>query len=289
MSPERPGALWRHFALMGVAVGLWWLLPGAVRRVAREGFYEFQAPFFLAESRLKDLRQYWLKTSHTNDDLIAAGRDLARVNADLYLRLSRADGLARENRRLADALGLPSRREFRQVVARVADRDVGRWWSRVVLARGARDGVKAGCGVVNGGGIVGVVTEVHRDTCEVRLLTDPDFRIAANIDGDPSDRVGVVIYTGATTTAFGEPRGRVTNIVADFKNETGGPLRLVSSELGGKFLFGLNIGILETDPKPTSDGLFAEADIRVRPDLFDLQEATILVPVPEPDTFRESP
>lgn len=282
MPGDRSGSTFRHFAVLGAVIVLWWVLPGAIRRVVREGFYEFQAPLFLAESRLKDIRSYWTVTSRRNDELIAAARDLARGNADLALRLAAAEGVVRENRRLAEAVGLPTRREFRQIVARVADRDINRWWSRVVLSKGSTSGVIPGCAVVNGGGVVGVVGEVHRDTCEVRLLTDPGFRISAHIDGSDA----LVIYGGATTSGFGRPVGRVTNVPSDFRNDTGHALRLVSSELGGKFLFGLPIGTLAADPAATPDGLFQEADVLVRRDLFDLQEATILVPV-VPDNLKE--
>lgn len=276
--------LLRSLAVMAAIIAAWWVLPGAVRRLARESFYEFQAPFFIAESRLKDLRRYWELSSHSNDTLLAAARDLARSNADLSVRLAETRGLREENKRLEDALGLPSKPMLRQVVARVAQRDISRWWSRVVLAKGRNHGVRDGCAVVNGAGVVGRVVTAHAMTCEVELVTDPEFRISANLDGDNR----AVVYRGVTTVPFAAPRGAVTHIPSDFKNETGGPLRLVSSGMGGVFPAGLYIGTLESEPRDTSDGLFKEAAVLVRPDLSDLQEATVLVPV-EPDNRRAAP
>lgn len=276
--------LLRSLAVMAAVIGAWWALPGVVRRISRESFYEFQAPLFIAESRLKDLRRYWELSSRSNDTLIANGRDLARSNADLAVRLAETQSLREENKRLEDALGLPSKPMLRQVVARVAQRDISRWWSHVILAKGRNHGVRQGCAVVNGGGVVGRVTLAHAMTCEVELATDPAFRISANLDGDNRP----VVYHGATAVPFAPPRGTVTNIPADFKNETGGPLRLVTTGVGGVFPGGLYIGTLEAEPSATTDGLFKEAAVLVRPDLADLQEATILVPV-EPDNAGVSP
>ncbi len=278
---EATPSLSRSLAIMVAAIALWWVAPGALRRLARESFYELQAPLLLAESRLRDLRLYWEASSRSKDELLAAARDLARSNADLAVRLAQTDALRAENRRLEEALALPSRPHIRQVVARVAQRDIGRWWSRVTLAKGRVHGVKEGCSVINGGGVVGRVVLVHAATCEVELVTDPSFRISATLEGDERERP-VVVYKGATTIPFEIPRGQVSHIPSAFKNTAGHPLQIVSSGLGGVFLGGLYIGTLETDPVETSDGLFREASVRVRPDLLDLQEATILVPQWDP-------
>lgn len=266
----------RPLVIMAAIIALWWVLPGAFRRVARESFYELQAPLTVTESRLKDLRRYWELSSRSKDELIEAGRDLARANADMAVRLAQVEALATENRRLEEALGLPSRPEIRQIVARVAHRDINRWWSRITLAKGRVHGVREGQPVINGGGVVGRVIEAHAHTCEVELITDPAFRISAIVEGNELP----VVYRGASTIPFEPPRGHASQIPADFKNETGRLPHLVTSGIGGVFLGGLYIGTLEKEPEVTPDGLFREASVRVRPDLIDIHEATILAPLP---------
>ena len=215
MRDDSRGAL-RSFAILGAVIALWWVIPGAVRRVARESFCEFSAPLFIAESRLKDIRSYWDYASRPQDRT-DRGLDatFARMNADMAVRLAQTEELARENKRLEEALGVPSRPRIRQVVARVAQRDINRWWSRVVLAKGTSQGVRDGCSVVNGGGVVGRVVAAHRNTCEVQLVTDPEFRISANLEGEDAP----VVFHGATTEAFAAPTGLVTQVRGDFKNE----------------------------------------------------------------------
>lgn len=275
MSGDTP-SLPRTLTWLAVIIAVWWIAPGALRRMSRETFYEFQAPLFQVESRLKDLRAYWELSSRSNHELIEAGRDLARANAELALQLARYDRLAAENRRLEAALDLPSKPRLRQVVARVARRDIGRWWSRIILAKGANHGIRKDCAVVNGGGIVGRVIAVHAASCEVELATDPGFRISALVEGD--DRP--VIFSGTTTLPFAPPEGLVTHIPSDFAGEPGVPPKLVTSGIGGIFqIGGLYIGTLETEPAVTADGLFREARVRVRTDLHNIAEATVLVPV----------
>lgn len=277
MSDDAP-SLRRTLLVLVLAIAAWWALPGAFRRVTRETFYEFQAPLFLAESRLQDLRRYWEYESRSKTELIEAARDLARVNADLALRLSQVESVAAENRRLEAALGLPSRSKLRQVVARVARRDIGRWWSRIILAKGTNHGIREGCAVVNGGGAVGRVVLAHATTCEVELISDPSFRISALIEGDEYDRP--IVYKGAATVPFAPPTGEVSHIPADFASDPAHPARVVTSGIGGLFtVAGLHIGTLEAAPTVTADGLFREARVIVRPDLHDIREATVLVPV----------
>ncbi len=284
MSGDIPG-LPRTLAWLAIIIAGWWIAPGVVRRMSRETFYEFQAPLFQAESRLKDLRRYWELESRSKQELIEAGRDLARANAELAMQLARHNGLFAENKRLEAALDLPSRPALRQVVARVARRDIGRWWSRVILAKGANHGIRKDCAVVNGGGIVGRVIAVHATSCEVELATDPGFRISALVEGE--DRP--VVFTGSTTIPFAPPTGEATNIPANFTPEPGATLRIVTSGIGGVFqVGGLYIGTLEGEPTGTADGLFREARVRVRTDLHTLDEATVLVPV-SPDPAAESP
>jgi len=52
---------------------------------------------------------------------------------------------------------------------------------RVALARGARDGVRPGLPVLSEGVLVGRVASVAPSTCEVRLVTDPRFRIRVTV------------------------------------------------------------------------------------------------------------
>lgn len=63
---------------------------------------------------------------------------------------------------------------------------------RVALARGKRDGVRTGMAVLAEGVLVGRVAVVARATCEVRLVSDPEFMIRAAISRPEGDVEGLL-------------------------------------------------------------------------------------------------
>jgi len=71
----------RPFATLAIVVLVWLLLPVAVKSFLRVSFFEFEAPLEVSASYARDLQEYWGLRLHSNTDLIAAGRDMARLHA----------------------------------------------------------------------------------------------------------------------------------------------------------------------------------------------------------------
>ena len=136
----------------------WVFLPAAGRLFTRETFAELQAPSLNLLSRTRDLVLTAEMKASGAAELAAAGRDLARANAGLELRIAELESAAAENRRLRSMLAAPAFPEFRTLVARVAARESGAWWSSLTIRRGRIDGVRKGCPVVFGNRVVGRVT-----------------------------------------------------------------------------------------------------------------------------------
>jgi hypothetical protein len=115
MDQNRQGARASYVAL-AVFVAAWVLLPGAVRRFNREAFVEFQAPALHLLGKSRDLATFWEKKSRSTEELVAAGRDLARINAALEIKLKGMEDVRRENIRLRkpDPLQRPDRIPFRR-------------------------------------------------------------------------------------------------------------------------------------------------------------------------------
>ena len=80
MDQNRQGARASYVAL-AIFVALWILVPSAVRRFNREAFVEFQAPALHLLGKSRDLATFWEKKSRSVEEMAAAGRDLARINA----------------------------------------------------------------------------------------------------------------------------------------------------------------------------------------------------------------
>lgn len=261
-----------------VCLAIWWALPLALKRWAKAGFYEFQAPAFLAQSHAKDLQTYWDLRTRSQRDLIEAGRDLSRVNAQYQVALQEAQAKQDEIERLEQLLNLPSRPDFRYEIARVAQRDLSAWWQRLVIRKGENYDIPEGAAVIFSGGVVGRVREVHAYTAVVELVSSPGFRMAANVVGEAAP----VTYLGVPTPSFSPPRGEALNVPPTITVSPTEPRKLVSSELGGIFPAGLAIGSI-TALEPGSDGYFQRGTVRLNPQLASLREVAVVIPYePEP-------
>lgn len=107
-----------------------------------------------------------------------SGEDAARRQlAAQAERTARAEQLAVENARLRALLGLRPALQVRTVSAEVLYEAPDPYSRKVVLDRGALDGVKLGSPVVNEAGVLGQVTRVYPLNAEVSLLTDKDAAI----------------------------------------------------------------------------------------------------------------
>lgn len=264
----------RPFATLGLVLLLWLLVPLAVKSFTRVTFFELQAPFAAAQSYVTDLQEFWALRTRPKNEIIEAGRDLARLNAAYELRLQENEQLRAEILRLENLLKLPPFPAHRSEPARVVKRDFTAWWHRLVIRKGRNYGIPVGAPVVFVGGVVGRVVEVHAYTAVVDLVSSPTFRIAASAEGDSRP----ISYQGGINDSFKNPRGSVEFVPTDIAATPNQPRHLVTSGLGGVFPPGLTIGDI-THLEPSTDGLFATGDVDLDNRLGALTEVTVLVPV----------
>jgi len=276
MDQNRQGARASYVAL-AMFVACWVLLPSAVRRVNREAFVEFQAPALHLVGKSRDLATFWEKKSRSSEELVAAGRDLARINAALELKLKAMEDIRRENTRLREVTRYNVPAEYLSVVARVATRDSSSWWQRIVIRKGRNDGIRPGAPVVFGDTVVGRVTAVHLTTSEVDLVTSPGFRCTAYLEGDDQNRI--VLINGVAANSLGTAKARVSVIPYDYLLPAGTPARVTTTGMGGVFPSGLTLGYLDGGAYATQVGNFKESLLVPSRDLYNLQEVSVLVPI----------
>jgi rod shape-determining protein MreC len=276
MDQNRQGARASYVAL-AVFVAGWVLLPSAIRRLNREAFVEFQAPALHLVGKSRDLATFWEKKSRSTDELVAAGRDLARINAALELQLKGMEDIRRENTRLREVTRYNVPAEYLSVVARVATRDSSSWWQRIVIRKGRNDGIRPGAPVVFGDTVVGRVTAVHLTTSEVDLVTSPGFRCTAYLQGDEQSRI--VLINGVAANSLGTAKARVSVIPYDYLLPAGTPARVTTTGMGGVFPSGLTLGYLDGGAYATQVGNFKESLLIPSRDLYNLQEVSVLVPI----------
>ena len=276
MDQNRQGARASYVAL-AMFVACWILLPSAVRRFNREAFVEFQAPALHLVGKSRDLATFWEKKSRSSEELVAAGRDLARINAALELKLKGLEDIRRENTRLREVTRYNVPADYLSVVARVATRDSSSWWQRIVIRKGRNDGIRPGAPVVFGDTVVGRVTAVHLTTSEVDLVTSPGFRCTAYLEGDEQNRI--VLINGVAANSLGTAKARVSVIPYDYLLPAGTPARVTTTGMGGVFPSGLTLGYLDGGAYATQVGNFKESLLVPSRDLYNLQEVSVLVPI----------
>jgi len=269
----------RPFVTLGAVLLAWILLPLVVKSFTRVTFFELQAPFAAAQSYVQDLQEFWALRLRPKNEIIEAGRDLARLNAAYELRLQENEHLRAELLRLENLLKLPPLPAYRLEPARVTKRDFSGWWQRMVVRKGSRHGITVGSPVVFVGGVVGRVVEVYAYTSVVDLISSPTFRVAASAEGDSRP----VSYQGGLNESFKGPRGVIEFVPVDIFATNGQPKRLVTSGLGGVFPPGMTIGDI-TRLEASTDGLFKTGEVRLDERLSALTEVTILVPI-RPEEF----
>jgi len=267
----------RPFLTLALVFAAWLVIPTAVKRAMRAGFFEMQAPVEATASYIRDLQEFWSLKTRSKDELIQAGRDLVQLNNAYEVRLQKDDDLRARLDRLSQLLKLPAPEGYRAEPARIVRRDFSGWWQQLVIRKGSNYGITVGSPVIYAGGVVGRIREVHAYTSVVELISSPGVRIAACLEGDTRP----ISYQGGINPSLEPARGEVEYVPVDVFVTPSAPRRLVTSGLGGVFPGGLTIGTL-INVEPSTDGLFKSGSVQLDAALSALSEVTVLVPEETP-------
>lgn len=120
------------------------------------------------------------------------------------------------------------------VVAAVIGRSTVPTQHTILLDRGARQGLTRDTVLVDAAGVVGRVADVHPATALAALLTDPDSRVAAQVER--SRESGLLAGRGA---------GRCELIYLDIDADVKDGDRILTAGLGGVFPKGLLLGVVD--------------------------------------------
>lgn len=156
--------------------------------------------------------------------------DLRRQQLGSGERLLRFGLLEKENAELRELLGMARRLQVKSIAAEILYDAPDPFARKVILDRGAQQGVEAGLAVVDPSGVIGQVTRVHPVQSEVTLLTDRNQAIPVQ-----------VVRNGLRGVLFGAGRGRLEMrfVLPDSDIQPGDSL--VTSGLDGVFVPGLPV------------------------------------------------
>lgn len=149
----------------------------------------------------------------------------------LKARLVGNEEVILENSRLENLLKFKRQLVYSSVVANVIGRDPSYWNSTMIIDKGTASGIQQGMPVVNALGVVGKIAEAGQDSSKVILLTDPQFSVAALIQGPRES--GLVSGTLQGVCRMKYIRGDAKINVGD---------KVITSKLSSSFPEGLLIG-----------------------------------------------
>jgi rod shape-determining protein MreC len=167
----------------------------------------------------------------TSANLRAENSRLKAKNLQLSLKAGDASQLDIENAHLRALLQLQARANTQTIPVEVQYDTRDPFTQKVVIGKGAQQGIQNGAPVVNEDGMIGQVTRVFPMQSEVTLLTDKDQAVPVQI-----------VRTGLRSVIYGTPKGdtldlRFVPISADV--QTGD--ELVTSGLDGVYPPGLAV------------------------------------------------
>jgi rod shape-determining protein MreC len=195
----------------------------------------------------------WFRQSVTTRDVLRVNN--ARLEADLRLaqfRLQRYEALEAETQRLR---GLRTSTEgvgSRFIVGDIMDVQLDAFRERVLVDKGARDGLFVGQAVLDAGGVFGQVARVGQLTSEVILISDAAHAIPVQVNRNGLRTI--VVGTG--------DMGRLKLPYLPTSADVIAGDLLVTSGLGGGFPAGYPVGTVAEVKRDPAQSL---ADVEVRP------------------------
>jgi rod shape-determining protein MreC len=167
---------------------------GGVFHSFQRGAQEAFAPVETGASRaLKPLRDFFGWAGDTVDAK-DQNKQLKNEVERLRTRLAESETSLRDSRELDALAALRRENYFPQATAPVTARVIARsstvWYSSLKIDKGSSDGVRVDQPVIAAGGLIGKTTSVTSGTSEVRLITDGQSGVSAQVF--PEGVTGVV-------------------------------------------------------------------------------------------------
>jgi rod shape-determining protein MreC len=196
---------------------------------------------------------HWFRDSVTTRDALRA--DKTKLEAELRVaqfRLQRYEALEAETVRLRALRDSTAGVTERFVIGDIMNVDLDAFRERVLVDKGAGDGIYVGQAVLDSGGVFGQVARVGQLTSEVILVSDPAHAIPVQINRN-----------GLRTVAVGT--GDINRLKLPYlptsADVVAGDL-LVTSGLGGGFPAGYPVGTIAEVKRDPAQSL---ADVDVKP------------------------
>lgn len=124
-------------------------------------------------------------TGHLAKQLLVASakiKALEKLLAEKEIELTKLKQQTGQAETLRALLGLKNQMTMPTVAADVITRDPDNWFEQITIDKGSSEGIKVGSAVITSLGVVGQITSVSQNAAVVRLMSDPEQKIAVLIE-----------------------------------------------------------------------------------------------------------
>lgn len=190
-------------------------------------------------------------------------KKLKQETGFLKSRLVGLEEVIKENNRLEKLLEFKRKSIYSSQMANVIGRDPSQWNATLIIDKGSRDGLRQGMPVIHSQGIVGKIAEVGLNKSKVILLTDPQFSVAAILEGSREAALVTGTIQGVCRLRYLNPEAQIT------KGE-----KVITSKLSASFPEGLLIG----EVHEIQEGSFSqEAVIKPAVSISQIEEVLVII------------
>ena len=102
-----------------------------------------------------------------------------------------------------------------QVAAKVISKNDGLWYTNIVMSAGSEDGVKENSLVINGDGLVGIVTEVSSNYSKAITLLDTTSSVSFKLSRDSKSKGIITTGTGIKDEESNREKGLLQGYMLD--------------------------------------------------------------------------
>lgn len=267
--------------MLVVSVGAMLFLHGGLRVFSREATFPFANAWSWLDRKVGVRARAVIRRAESASRNERLEHDLARLN----LLAKDAERLEAEVARLRGLLDYRPQVQREWRAAPVMERGgTTAVWQSIRVGKGSRHGVRKGDLVVVPEGLVGRVTEVSPHTSEVMLVTDPNSRVACELELPADEGVGSVrgILFGGGARPGADPRLTLLYVVEPLRLrymarefEPSPRTRVVTSGLGQLVPQGLTVGYV-LGSALEANGLSREAEVIPAVDVAALTDVFIL-------------
>ena len=231
--------------------------------------FNLLTPILNIINRIYDQVTGYFSALFSINDLIEENRRLNKEIASIDRQKMIIQSVVRENTRLRSLLSFKEANDFKVLGAEVIGNSSTNWEKKIIINRGAEDGIKNRMPVITYNGfLVGKIDYVGSNSSHVMLINDSEFVVGGIISRENSRAIGLVRGSGS-----GQEENIMDNI--GWNEDIAAGATVVTSGLSNNYPTGLKIAEI-TEVKADNYGVSQKAELQLFADTVTIEEVLVI-------------